>query len=291
MASGPPFVSLGNPARFVNESGESQIARIGTTLKESDDGGATWAALGGGNTIALDDASTNTQPDLFILRHTTSGVAAVGFGGTVALELEIADGSVLRVNKEVYQLVLATPNGSVYIKQDSWLAAGGALAQHTTKAFIAGAAANPFLFFGDTTGSLYGVGRASNQLQFFHGNNLALNFFNSQMQPSYDIAMQSKRIFSARGAPIAVATSITLGTDGNAFPLTAGTGTLNAIGVNGMAAGTWFILECASGITITHNVAGTGATVTTTTLASIVTSGTGRAVWCYYNGTTVCAQG
>ena len=48
MASGPPFVSLGNPARFVNESGESQIARIGTTLKESDDGGATWAGIGGG---------------------------------------------------------------------------------------------------------------------------------------------------------------------------------------------------------------------------------------------------
>lgn len=41
-----PFITPGAPARFKNESGESQIMRIGPSLQKSDDGGVTWGPLG-----------------------------------------------------------------------------------------------------------------------------------------------------------------------------------------------------------------------------------------------------
>lgn len=43
-----PFVTPAGAARFKNESGESQIMRIGTSLQKSDDGGVTFGAFGGG---------------------------------------------------------------------------------------------------------------------------------------------------------------------------------------------------------------------------------------------------
>jgi hypothetical protein len=247
-----------------------------------------FAPGGGGNTITLSDAGTNNQPDLLILRHLTSALAAAGFGGTVAVELEVASGNVLRGLSDVLKLVTATPDGSVEMSRTISLMVAGALAPHLTQSWVGGSPLNARYLLGDPAG-IVGFQRATNQIQFLIGGAAVLNLIATQLQPSVDIAMQAKRIMGARGAPIAVAASITLGTDGNSFPLTVGTGTLNAINVNSMPAGTWFVLELATGITITHNVGGTGATIQTSSAASIVAPALGRAVWCYYNGTVVQA--
>jgi hypothetical protein len=271
----------------------TRIASPGGVLSASHDGGPyapIGAGGGGGNTITIDDAGTNNQPDAFLVRHTTSGTAAVDFGLTTDIvELEAASGNVLRVGKTVYREVAATPDASVYVRADHYLLSQGLLAPFVAYQFIAGSALNPFMAFGDPT-TPYGIARATNQMQIFVGD-LAINFTTAQAILTRALIMSGRAIQGNRSAtPTAVATTITLPTDGNMFPLTAGAGTLNSIVATGWQAGTEIILDCAAGITITHNTAGTGATILTSSLASIVTSGTGRAVRCCYNGTNWLAQ-
>lgn len=108
------------------------------------------------------------------------------------------------------------------------------------------------------------------------------------------------RLRTGRGAAVAVATTITLGFDGNVFPLTVGTGTLNSISAVGWTPGSVFWLEAAGGITITHNVAGTGATILipkgdSGAGTSIVVSATAglnpRGIPILYNGTNMIVIG
>jgi hypothetical protein len=60
MPSSAPHVGPGDPARFINESGESQLSRIGPFLSKSDDGGSTWSAVGTTNQVQASLATLYT---------------------------------------------------------------------------------------------------------------------------------------------------------------------------------------------------------------------------------------
>lgn len=100
------------------------------------------------------------------------------------------------------------------------------------------------------------------------------------------------RVQPKNASSTAVATSVTLNTDGGTFPLTVGTGTLNALATASWVAGGWGILTVPSGVTITHNVAGAGGTapILTPTAASIVTTSK-RAFLFEYDGTNFVIVG
>lgn len=104
------------------------------------------------------------------------------------------------------------------------------------------------------------------------------------------MSMNASKFMEAQTGGTAVATTITLPGTGNMWPLTAGTGTLNSIVAAAWQAGTRGVLICASGITVTNNVAGTGATILTSTGASIVTASK-RALPISYDGTNWIVEG
>jgi hypothetical protein len=56
MGNDSPFISPGNPARFLDNSGESRLDRVNGVLAKSDDGGGTYSPLGGGSGFAAGSA-------------------------------------------------------------------------------------------------------------------------------------------------------------------------------------------------------------------------------------------
>lgn len=68
------------------------------------------------------------------------------------------------------------------------------------------------------------------------------------------------RILASKGADIASANNITLGNDGNDFDIT-GTTTINTISATGWTAGSMVLLHFDSALTVSHNTAGTGASI------------------------------
>lgn len=245
------------------------------------------AALTAPVTSTLADATTTTAPDEFGIIHTTSGTAAAGFGATSYVELESAGGTTRRVMTDVTALVTAT-DAAEYANRTVSLMVGGAATTCAGFEFQAGNSTIPGVWVGST-----GTGMRRNgatNLGLTVGLQEGITLTGSLVTLNHRITVNAVRFSFARGASIAVATTITLGADGNTFPLTAGTGTLNSIVATTWQAGARVILECASGITITHNTAGTGATILTNTAASIVTAFT-RAIPIYYNGTNWIVEG
>jgi hypothetical protein len=240
-----------------------------------------WPPKGGSapETLVIADAATTTAPDGIVEQHTTSGTAAAGFGITDAVELETGGGTLRRVMTDVTSIVTAT-DAAESIKRTFSIMIGGALA---AAASVGEFVTVPALFLGSTaSGCLFRLVSSSN-IQHWCGGADVLNVFSNRIESVV-------RLNTVRGASIAVATTITLGTDGNVFPLTVGTGTLNSIVATNWQAGSRIVLECASGITITNNVAGTGATILTSTGASIVTAFT-RCIPATYNGTNWITEG
>ncbi len=91
--------------------------------------------------------------------------------------------------------------------------------------------------------------------------------------------------FTQAGA-VAIAATIAWGL-GNAQAVTGNGTNLNSITMTGKAAGFHGWLKMSAGATITHNVAGTGATILTSTAASIVVPASGMSYPVYYDGTNV----
>lgn len=69
-----------------------------------------------------------------------------------------------------------------------------------------------------------------------------------------------RRLSFNKGAPIASAATITLGTDGNVFPLT-GTTTIDFITITDWEVGSLVVLHFSTSITVNHNTSSPGATV------------------------------
>lgn len=76
------------------------------------------------STLILADASTTQAPDELVLRHTSSGTAAAGFGGTFAVELQSAAGNIRRVMTDVTDLTTATDGAEVARRTISLMKAG-----------------------------------------------------------------------------------------------------------------------------------------------------------------------
>ena len=227
------------------------------------------------STLILDDAATNTTGDVLVLRHTTSGTAAGSFGATFAVELENASGNTKRAMTDVTTWQVAT-DGAEYAQRVISLIGAGAMTSALT---IQWSAPNFLLNVGNN-----GLNSGTNLLALHVGGTSFLT-----CTGTFGISTPF-RFETNRGASVAAATTITLGTGGNTFPISAGTGTINSIVATNWQAGSRIVLECASGITITNNVAGTGATVLTSTGASIVTTFT-RMIPLTYNGTNWITEG
>lgn len=231
------------------------------------------------STIVLADSSTTQTPDELVLRHTTDQTAAAGMGATIAVEVESAGGTTRRGATDVTSLVTATDAGESFKRVFSVMIGGALVAAGAFGEFVT----VPAFFLGSVaSGCLWRFVSATNVQQWVNGGNI-LNFFNNRIESVV-------RLNTVRGAAVAVATTVTLGTDGNVFPLTVGTGTLNSIVATNWQAGSRIVLECASGITITNNTAGSGATILTSTGASIVTGST-RMIPATYNGTNWITEG
>lgn len=244
-----------------------------------------WPPNAGGTpvlpeTLLLADATTNTAPDGIIERHTTSGTAAAGFGLTNATELQSAGGNVPRVITEIDTLVTAT-DAAETAQRHIQIMSGGTLREWGT--MLMATAAVQALYFGSTA--------STTGIQVDTVPSIALLAGGvAKFRVGAAVTLAVTRFSTARGAGIAAATTITLGSDGNVFPVSIGTGTINSIVATGWQAGSRIVLELASGITLTNSVAGTGATVLTNTGASIVTAFT-RMIPLTYNGTNWIVEG
>lgn len=246
-----PYFGPNNQAKFTDNSGASVIDRIAGKLQKSDDGGVTFTDLGSGGL-----SSDTTIP-------------ALNGSGVVADAARILT-------------TLTGITGAEYATVELFLKRLGALQGAVT--FDAG----------PTTMHLVGTNNASNTDSVVIesiGNfaSIAFLLLGAQMgriifdsAHNFTIApdgtgsvLLNHRLQLARSATVTpVATTIQLPYDGDLFPLSVGTGTLNSIFGHGdsMRDGTVIWLEVPSGVTITNNVAGTGDKIFTPTGASIVTA-------------------
>lgn len=202
--------------------------------------------IAGSPTLAIADAVTNTTSVGIVQRHTTSGTAAAGFGTLNAVDLQSAAGNVRRVSTDATSLVTATDGAEEAVREFKVMGSG-TLASTFSAGFIAGF---PSLKFGAPASNI-GFYRSGNTIVFFNG---ATNAF--QFQPS-GMLSQTPHIFSSRllqgqGVSVASANTITLGTDGNVFPIS-GTTTINGIATSGWQAGSCVTLILPASITVTHN--------------------------------------
>lgn len=110
--------------------GSVVYTRNGTTAYlKTGTGNTDWTLQGSSTgsaplTVVLADATTVTAPDLLVLRHTTSGVAAAGFGGTFAVELESSAGTTRRAMTDATTWVSATDGAEISRRTISVMIAG-----------------------------------------------------------------------------------------------------------------------------------------------------------------------
>ncbi len=132
----------------------------------------TLSQLGSGQSalVALADAATVTAPEIFTVKHTTSGTAAAGFGVSQSVDLQSGAGTVRRVQTFKTTLTTATDGAEVAKLAISLMAAGTLTDQLTIAAGGAinvvsnGADATPSLTVGSPA-DLVGIANVANQLR------------------------------------------------------------------------------------------------------------------------------
>lgn len=242
---------------------------------------------GQNDTVLISGVFNNQAPDLLIQQIKSSNTTSAGIGITNATEIQNGSGILKRAMTNATTLSTVTNGAEVALHTVSVIV-GGTLTTLGGFEFQGGNATIPGVWVGNT-----GTGMRRNgatNLGLTVGLQEGITLTGALVNLNHRTNMNAIRFSFARGASIAVATTITLGADGNVFPLTAGTGTLNSIVATNWQAGSRIVLECASGITITNNTAGTGATILTNTGASIVTAFT-RCIPLTYNGTNWIVEG
>ncbi len=122
----------------------------------------TLSQLGSGQSalVALADAATVTAPEIFTVKHTTSGTAAAGFGVSQSVDLQSGAGTVRRVQTFKTTLTTAT-DGAEVAKLAISLMASGTLTDQLT--ISAGGAVNVVTTGADATPSLT-VGAVADQV-------------------------------------------------------------------------------------------------------------------------------
>lgn len=111
-------------------------------------------------------------------------------------------------------------------------------------------------------------------ISFYTGGDFGVGALLASFVPGVGITFNTRLLGKRSATTTAAALTITLPTDAFTYPVSVGTGTINAIAQAGWVAGAWGMLDVASGVTLTHNVAGAGGSVPilTPTAASIVTA-------------------
>lgn len=282
---------------FDSPNGTSLFRRNPTmnVIEFSNDQGNTWSTVGTGAGGFSSDTVIQLPNSALALVNALELILQLN-PNTAGLEVSNWIIKLLRAGAQAQVAKFDGGNTSLEVNP-----AGSALGTPSVKVNPVAGATPSIGFFanGATIGYVHGDGAANMYIEAL-GNNLALYTDGQQGTGTAIILLTGSaggraiqlmgRMEGNRGAAIAVAPTIALGIDGPSFPLTVGSGTLNSIVATNWRAGSWALLECAAGITITHNVAGTGATILTNTGASIVTART-QLVWVYYNGTNWIAMG
>jgi hypothetical protein len=245
---------------FDDPSGISFIDRILGALSVSNDGGVTWAPVGSGT------FGPNTQ----LKQPNGSGITVNSGRLQNDFVVNTAGAEISRWR------IFGVLNGS----SNEVELGGFEFLSGTFSAFYLGAVANNN-YLRQTSAGTWDMSAAGSAV---------LGMSNTLVTALNGFQVNGKFQETSSGA-VAVATTITWGVN-NTQPVTVGTGTLNSInmGANGWAAGFRGSLVVPSGVTITHGVAGTGATILTPTGASIVTT-TKRSFACSYDGTNLIIEG
>jgi hypothetical protein len=220
----------------------------------------------------LSDAATTTAPDGIVRRHTTSGTVANGYGITDAIEIPSSTGTNRRAMTDATTWQQAT-DGSEYAQRVISLMGAGSMTQALAVSWSA-----PSLLLTLGTNGLRSTGSTSFDLLIGGTQFLSCVSTTGVVLPF--------RLCTNKGANVASATTVTLGTGGNYFVIT-GTTTIQGIVTTNWQNGTRVSVELPSGITVKHNSGAPGASAVAILLRAgvdLVTSGTYLLDLCF-NGT------
>jgi hypothetical protein len=256
---GSPHFRPGNRLLLQGDGHSIEIGTAAGALVQSLDGGAD-SALGGGGGFGSD---TIVQ----VLNSNATLVNA--WESIVSLDLATAG------NEEALWMLKMMQSGAPIFWGGFGFTAGGNF---------------PTLFFGPSAngdGMRGLVGSHALQVLISGTNVLQIVGTAFQFQPGVGLTLQG-RLQEGRAGNTASATTLTLPTNpaGNLFPIT-GTTTVNGITTSGWQAGSRFILELPSGITITHNsgAPGGGAVAIQLNAAANLTTARVTMLELVYNGT------
>jgi hypothetical protein len=207
---------------YTTDNVEASLQQLGPLLS----GTFPTQPLGAKLSYLVDDNTTNTAPDLFVLGHTTSGTAAANFGGTLAVELESAGGTKRRAMTDVTKWTTAT-NGSEVATRTVQLMNAGTLADVVAFSIVetnfpaVGTAAAPSVTIGATASKL-GFHGTSGYLCFDAGGVQSLYLNNTGVYASVPLVVPA----GTAGAP-----GLALPGSSGLYNITNGMG-LSAIGSN-----------------------------------------------------------
>lgn len=247
-----------------------------------------------------------------------------GFGADTLVQLPNSGATLVNAWEQIISLSTNTPGAEVSQVVLKLLAAGAQTVEMTVTpttitlvpslVLPTGSQAAPAISFaGDPTTGFYHVGvgilgitsgntaeftftlgvltitQSNAQLAFGAGGaNIQLSTGSLLLTPQagFSVLIAAARFQEKRGAAVASATTLTVGTDGNEFPIT-GTTTINGITTAGWQAGARVSLELVSGITITHNsgAPGGGAVAILLRAAANLTTAKAYLLELRYNGT------
>lgn len=240
-------------------------------------------ALAQTSTTALSDNVTNTAPVAQVLKHTSSGTTAASFGIASAVDLQSAAGNVRRVLTDDTSLVVATDTAEEG-RRNFQLMVSGALQKWGSFGYLVNGN-NPMLLLGDpaTPIGLCRVPGAS-AMQIIYSS--AVMQFASGLVTSLTRHIFSARLQYGQGTTVASATTVTLGADGNVFPIS-GTTTINGIATASWTAGAVVRLKFAGILVVTHNsgAPGGGAVAIKTSTSANVTTTANSVMSLMYDGT------
>lgn len=234
-------------------------------------------------TVAVTDDNTNVPSNLVTIRHLSTGTPAPGFGSTISFDLETGGGGAAKtVFTDTVKLTTATSGAEEVIRTFGAMTAG---VLQPLASFLFGNGSNSAqeLLLGDPAQQTgFRAFASPNQsIMVASGQNIV-------RASAGLLAIDTSRFEETKGAAVASAGTVTLGTDGNYFLITGAT-TINGITTSGWQAGSRIFIELQTlGITVTNNSGAPGGgavAIKTRTGANLVTAKASYLLELVYNGT------
>jgi hypothetical protein len=202
------------------------------------------------STLALLDNGTNSSAVIRVDKHTSSGTSAPGFGVSSVVDLQSAAGNLRRVAQYNTFLQVATDAAEEAGCVFSFMQ-GGTLRSCVSLGYAINSNIPLLSFGGSGNGLIYNAGTLATWLS----STQSMQWTSTQITSAVRHLMTSARFETCKGADVASANTLTLGTDGNVFGIT-GTTTINGITTANWQAGSRLTLILQNGITVT-NASGT----------------------------------